>query len=413
MKINKIFFTLFFVGGVFFFTKDILARDAIIYVSPITAQYQVGSVVPIKLWLKVGEFPINKFEIVGSFSEDFLELEHLSVADYIQSNSSTTKFDNEGGTFTVNGKIEGGLVEDTAVATLFFKVKKEGSAGINLYPVTTVFVNDQPYPIGLSSAMYFLRADAPKKTIIDESLLNDDLGLATSASDNEIVNSSIFIGEPPLIKGIVKSSGSRIELSVDNGLVEDRVFANGLGEWLWPLPTTLLPGAYVVKISVIDTGAMKIKQVDWIDVEVIKTDVSKNLFKLIVDSTDRNIKPGDSFNFNFSLLNLGNQGIPSDQYTVEYYIEDEGQSTILEDEVKLNQEILDSHQAIIRSVLIPKDGKAGEYSIYAKLKMNNEEIDSFVYKFKVLKNFNFLIWILGGAVAILVLAWVIIKKISR
>ncbi|EKD43370.1 MAG: hypothetical protein ACD_72C00311G0002, partial [uncultured bacterium] len=289
-----------------------------------------------------------------------------------------------------------------------------GSAALSLYPTTQVFVNGQPYPTKLSPSMYYLK-ESDGTTSAEQNKETEEEILSEDNTDDPIFNistSSILKGEQPTINGTTKNPGARIEINLDGGLVTDRVFANGAGEWSWTLPPSLLPGTYAVKISVLDAFTQKIRQSDWIEAEVVKMDVSKTLFKLTLDSTSNKAYLGKNYNFTLGLMNLGNQDISENQYTVEYYIEDPNYSTIGEDEIILDKEVFEDDKEIKLNVAIPKDSPIGEYSIYAKLKMGQEEVDSQMINFSVAKEKNYLL-IVFGVTIILMIAWIVLKPTGK
>lgn len=393
--LKRIFFLCFlsFLFSIFLFAGIAHAGTASIQISPLQGRYETGEKFTVKVWLKVGDYAISDVSADISFSEDFLEVISLKLADVFEAAGKYGKnnYDNEKGNIHLEGKASAGMKEDGSLASIVFKVKKKGSSRVELVKTSKMRTPEGlQIPIKIASSLYQLSesGSAASQSNVSQPASETavfDEGGPTGIANYVSASSSVLIGQPPYLAGQTDTAGARIEFDIDEGLAIDRVYADQDGNWSWYLPRNLLPGVYAVKVTAINPQDSKKRKVDWQEVEVRILDASRSLYKIaIVSSTlPKKVSSGAKLPFTIKISHAGSTGDDKqlqNTFTISYYIEDANHGIIYD-----NQEsavFTGSDLKLGRVAEIDKKAVNGQYTIYASMKLGDDliSVDSATFK---------------------------------
>ncbi len=401
-----------------FFATSVSASEASVQISPLQGTYNEDQTFTVDVWVKTGGYSVGQVSADISFSEDFLQVVSISLADYFKSTNEygVNNFDNEKGNIHVEGEIENGLKEDGSLATITFKVKKSGTARIDLFKTTRVLTTDNlTIPLRTADSVYQLEKKGTTSVNIQQVNITETDEGGYKGISNSISTSSILIGQPPQLFGKTDTPNALIEFDVDQGLAIGKTTADQQGDWNWSLSRRLLPGIYAVKITATNPQDKKKKETDWQEVEMRIMDVSRQLYKIIVVSSTlpKNVYPNSKLPINFKIINLGNASSTNqlkNTFRVSYYIEDPSRSLIYdnqEDVVFTGQDV-----TLTREIEISKEAVKGNYTIYATMKLDDElvSMDSATFKVRA-STYKYLI--IGVAlVAVFFVGWAVFRKLK-
>jgi len=373
---QKIFF--FLISLSFIFIANPAKAVNSLLISPLQGRYEVGTTFMAKLWLKVDNYPINKFFADIVFDEDFIEISSLEMASFVTSDSTaSSSFNNKAGLASVAGLINGGMKEDGAVAKIYFKVKQKGMARVRLKQTSKIFTNEG-WQVSLTtgpSTYQLLEKDS--STSVDKEdtkyIITSEEG-GFSGISNKISSSSALVGNPPFLKGVTDILSARIEFDIDDGLIVDRVFTNSQGIWSWYLPRILPAGNYAIKITAIHPEDIKKRHIQWVESEVRVLDAALALYKIYINTSTlpQSPSPGDQITLDLHMPALLGNTDNKKQFRLSYYIEDADNNIFYENEEDIIH--LGKKLELSKTIHLPKGATEGKYIIYVNIKYNDEMI---------------------------------------
>lgn len=431
--------------------RVLAATEGALYLSPLTAQYEVGDQFRAQVWLKVGGYQIKRVDIGISYPEDFLEVIALQPNPNVSASPADISFDNKKGSIKFVGNLTESFSEDSSLTSILFKVKSKGTGRVDLIKTTEIFTEeDLPVPLRLSGGLYTLKlpkaGTSPKQQSLEteiEKMISDEPPVVTIS--NSLSQDSILRGEELRLLGVTTLPGARIEFSVDDGLVIDKVFANGAGEWEWSPSANLPPGVYAVKITAVNPREETEKFVEWIEIEVNNFEVTKSLYKIKIDTKASRFRPGEILPFVLRVFKVGFVAdsstttgavgletlatdeeaadeieaetinpMPPQKGLVRYRVEDSNQNILEENE----EEVVISGVELVleKQVDLPVDAVLGIYNIYAELIFNDEPIDFAGTEFTVrggLSSYKIELFFGGVVILLFILYFVWLKRVRK
>lgn len=419
---NIFFLFLSFLFFLFLFVRAANAGTASMQISPLQGRYEVGEKFTVNVWLKTGDYAIGQVVTDVSYSEDFLEVVSLKLADIFEATNKYGKnnYDNEKGNIHIEGKASVGMREDGRLASIIFKAKKNGSGRVEVVKTSKIYTLESlQIPLKISSSLYQLSVSggAASQSDVqqaDDNVIVSDEGWLVGIT-NSISTSSVLIGQPPYLAGKTDAASARIEFNIDEGLAVDRVYADQDGNWSWYLPRNLLPGVYAVKITAINPQDSKKRKIDWQEVEVRLMDVSRSLYKIAVVSSTlpKKISTGAKLPFTLKISHVNSAGDSKqlqNTFIVAYYIEDASHSIVYDEKETVN--FTGSDLKIDRVAEVDKDAVEGQYTIYTSMKLGDDLISADSATFTV-RGGSFKYFIIIGLLAVIVIIIGVLFKMMK
>ncbi|HAZ28804.1 MAG TPA: hypothetical protein DCY48_03475 [Candidatus Magasanikbacteria bacterium] len=352
--------------------------SALLYFSPVRDTAIVGHPFSISLWVKPGDVPVDTLTVHAFFLEDFLEISLVVFHESINDVDSNYEVNNEDGTFSLTATVGEPVRESMAFATITLLPKQKGGAVFSFQKsLTALSVGGQHMPFFTDDSYYTIRTEEQKSKDSDAPIIAKDSVSELIVGDrvlfirNDISTSSLFRGDPPILRGTTNIPGATIRFSVDSGLLSANVRAGGEGTWEWELPDILLPGVYHVLMSATHPQYPTLQDIDLFDIEVVNNDVRETLFQIDVLASEDRVRGGSSLPF---IVRLSDDASTLEEQSqtllhLAYHVEDPSHGLLTEFEE--NVVLVGPQWEKSYNIDIPKKAERGTYTVYATIALND------------------------------------------